>query len=796
MYLRILKRDLKRKKTMNTILLIFIILTALFVASSVNNIITVANGMDNFFETADVADFFMIKQNLGNNMDVSEALQNIEAIESFEKDELISFNSENLFYKGEKLKDMTNTGFLQSFEKKHVKLFDSENRELTSVEPGTVWVANKVLNMTGLKVGDTIEIRIDEVSKEFRIAGVIKDAYLGGTGVTLARFLVSDSDFEAFNSNETIHNFYGGEFFYINGSDTKAIEAAVSALTDANIQSAEPKSILTVTFLMDMLIACILLVVSVVLILVAFVVLRFTISFTLKEEFREIGVMKAIGLPNVRIRGLYMVKYLMMALVGATIGFLLSVPMGRMLLDSVSKSMVLESEGSIAINAVCALGVVLIILGFCYLCTGKVKKFTPVDAIRSGATGERFKKKGILRLSKGRTKPSTFMAANDVLSSPRRYLTIVLTFFLCLSLVLVLVNTVNTMNSEELTTAMGMAKSQVYYEIGGNQTELMTEIMNENGQEVIKGKLEDIEKTLADNGMEAHCFVEVMMKLSLSHGDNSLKSLVSQGVGVTMDQYRFYEGTAPQNANEIALTKVTAEELGVSIGDTVTVHHVEGEREYIVTALFQTMNNLGEGARLHEDVKMDYSQAISMFPYQINFLDDPSSKEIGQRIDKMKDIFDSEDIVTGSEYASSHTGVAEPLKAVRTLMLIIVLVIIVLITVLMEYSFLAKERSEIAILKAVGFSNGALIRWHTLRFVLVSTIATALALLCTVPFTKLCVDPIFKMTGASFGIEYHIDSLQIFLLYPALVLGTTIIGALLTSLRIRSIRASECSNID
>jgi putative ABC transport system permease protein len=491
-----------------------------------------------------------------------------------------------------------------------------------------------------------------------------------------------------------------------------------------------------------------------------------------------------------------MVKYLMMALVGATIGFLLSIPMGRMLLDSVSKSMVLESEGSIAINAVCALGVVLIILGFCYLCTGKVKKFTPVDAIRSGATGERFKKKGILRLSKGRTKPSTFMAANDVLSSPRRYLTIVLTFFLCLSLVLVLVNTVNTMNSEELTTAMGMAKSQVYYEIGGDQTELMTEIMNENGQEVIKGKLEDIEKTLADNGMEAHCFVEVMMKLSLSHGDNSLKSLVSQGVGVTMDQYRFYEGTAPQNANEIALTKVTAEELGVSIGDTVTVHHVEGEREYIVTALFQTMNNLGEGARLHEDVKMDYSQAISMFPYQINFLDDPSSKEIGQRIDKMKDIFDSEDIVTGSEYASSHTGVAEPLKAVRTLMLIIVLVIIVLITVLMEYSFLAKERSEIAILKAVGFSNGALIRWHTLRFVLVSTIATALALLCTVPFTKLCVDPIFKMTGASFGIEYHIDSLQIFLLYPALVLGTTIIGALLTSLRIRSIPASECSNID
>lgn len=796
MYFRILKRDLKRKKTMNVILLIFIILASMFVASSVNNILTVSTGLDGFLETAEVADFFVIKQNMGNNMDVSAALENVEAIESFEKDELIYFDSDNLFYKGEKLADMTNTGVIQSFEKKHVKLFDSNNRELTSVEPGTVWVANKVLTMSGLKVGDTIEVRIDEVSKEFRIAGVIKDAYLGGTGVTLARFLICDSDFEAFRSNETVWNFYGGEFFYINGPDTNAIKQSVEGLTDANIQLAEPKSALTVTFLMDMLIACILLVVSVVLILVAFVVLRFTISFTLKEEFREIGVMKAIGLPNARIRGLYMVKYLMMALVGAFIGFLLSIPVGKLLLNSVSKSMVLKSEGSIAINAICSLIVVLIILGFCYLCTGKVKKFTPVDAIRSGTTGERFQKKGILRLSKSPAKPAAFMAANDVLSSPRRYLTIVLTFFLCLSLVLVLVNTVNTMNSKELSAAMGVAKSHVFYQDDADETEQITEIMNENGQQVVKDRLADMEKTLADNGMEAHCFTDVYMKLTLSHGDTSLKSLINQGVGTTMDQFKFFEGTAPQNTNEIALTKITAEELGVGIGDTVTIHLADGAKEFIVTALFQSMNNLGEGARLHEDLQMDYSQVTSVVNWQINFLDDPSDKEIDRRIEKLKEIFDCEDIVNGDEYASMQTGVGEPLKAVRTLMLVIVLVIIILITVLMEYSFLTKERGEIAILKAIGFSNRSLVIWHTLRFALVSAIATALALICTVPLTKLCVDPVFKMIGAVYGVDYHIDPWQIFLIYPAIVLLTTIVSALLTSLRVRSVSASECSNVD
>ena len=50
MYLRILRKDLKRKKTMNIILLIFILLSATFIASSVNNIVTVSTALDYFFE--------------------------------------------------------------------------------------------------------------------------------------------------------------------------------------------------------------------------------------------------------------------------------------------------------------------------------------------------------------------------------------------------------------------------------------------------------------------------------------------------------------------------------------------------------------------------------------------------------------------------------------------------------------------------------------------------------------------------------------------------------------------------
>ena len=59
MYFRLLKNELKRKKTMNIVLLLFVILAAMFAASSVSNIITVTNGLDYFFDKAGMTDYYL-----------------------------------------------------------------------------------------------------------------------------------------------------------------------------------------------------------------------------------------------------------------------------------------------------------------------------------------------------------------------------------------------------------------------------------------------------------------------------------------------------------------------------------------------------------------------------------------------------------------------------------------------------------------------------------------------------------------------------------------------------------------
>lgn len=57
MYFQILERDLKRRKTMNVILLIFIMLAVTFIASSVNNMVSVMTTLDSYLEKANVPEY-------------------------------------------------------------------------------------------------------------------------------------------------------------------------------------------------------------------------------------------------------------------------------------------------------------------------------------------------------------------------------------------------------------------------------------------------------------------------------------------------------------------------------------------------------------------------------------------------------------------------------------------------------------------------------------------------------------------------------------------------------------------
>lgn len=135
------------------------------------------------------------------------------------------------------------------------------------------------------------------------------------------------------------------------------------------------------------------------------------------------------------------------------------------------------------------------------------------------------------------------------------------------------------------------------------------------------------------------------------------------------------------------------------------------------------------------------------------------------------------------------------METVQVLLLAITIVVVILVTVLVERSFISDEKSQTALLKAIGFQNGTIISWNTLRFGIVALAAAILAAAASIPMTELCITPIYGMMGAT-KIKFNIDPLQIFLIYPTIIFTVTIISAFLTSLYTRKIKSSDTANIE
>lgn len=765
---------------MNVILLIFVILAATFIASSANNLITVNGALDNFFEKACTPDYWFATTNAAD----------MERFEKFADENgykyhisrLIQIEPKNVLVEGEKF-EYSNT--LALSELGGIKFFDKNNEEITHINDGELYVTAHIygLSENDFHEGGKVVISQNGVEKEFTVKGYTKDALCGTAMVGMTRFLVSENDAALFGSEGAAVC----SSVEVHTKDADYLDK-FNALGLNTILSIE-HSMFKMMYLMDILTAAILLVVSVCLILISMVILRFIINFTITEEFREIGVMKAIGIKNLSIRGLYIAKYFAIALIGTAVGLGLSFPFSRIMLNGISGKIIISGEDNFLINIAAAIFAGAVVVLFSYLCTRKIRKFSPIDAIHSGETGERFKKKGILRLGRSHMPTVPFMALNDIFSGVKNYISMIIIFILGTLLVIIPVNTINTLRSDKLITTFNMVESDhvISQELIFNP--------NEDNKAKVERQFSEIREMFAENGIEVDVFQEIMFRSNISKGDKLTNSLSFQGMGgVTTDMYTYLEGTPPQNIREIALTHLTAGQLGAEIGDDVEIKIGEDTRTYIVTAIYQSMNNLGEGVRFHQDAELDYNYAGGCFGVQVNYKDNPDKAALAERKALLEKLYPDAKIYTPGEYIGYMIGnVAEQLNSTKLLILSIILGINMLVAVLMVKSFITKEKSEIALLKAIGFKNNSLILWQTLRIGIVLLISVLAGALLSSPLSPLIITPIFRMMGA-YSIEYDIRPLEVYVVYPLIVLAVTALAAFISAQGLRKISSSQISN--
>ncbi len=782
MYLRILKKDLKRKKTMNVILLIFIIMAAMFIASSANNLFTISTALDSYFEKANVPDYWFATSNEKETEKFEIFAENNGYV--YSSTGLLQVDPVNVTISGDQF-EYGNSLCLSTIN--GTKVFDRNANELTRVNDGEIYVTAEIFNSdeNNFYEGCKIVIETNGIKKEFTLKGYTKDALFGSSMIGMTRFLVSENDFKLFHSEQASIM----DSIAVYTDDSKFMDK----FYDLDLQTIMNVSYsgIKLMYIMDMLIAAVVLIVSICLILISMVILHFTINFTMSEEFCEIGVMKAIGITNNRIRVLYIAKYLAISVVGAAIGLALSFPFSKLLIENASRNIIIASDSKWLLNVICALGTAVIVVLFCYFCTRKIRRFSPIDAIRSGKTGERYKSKGFIHLSKSKFSPVPFMAVNDILSGPKRFLSMILIFTLGLLLIIIPVNTINTLKSDKLITMFNMAECDHVV------SQEMLFSPNGNNEKMISDRLDDVREKLRENNIEADVFQEVMFRFSITHEGKKMSSLAFQGAGeVTADMYSYLEGTPPQNNGEVAISYIVADNIGAEIGDDVDIKIGDQVKTYTVTAINQSMNNLGEGIRFYQDEQLDYIYAGGSFGIQVKYTDNPDSKTLNERKTLLKELYQDAKIYSAGEYISYMIGdVAGQMEGVKKLILGIILCINILVAILMVKSFITKEKGEIAVLKAIGFKNSSLVAWQTMRIGIILLISIILGTLLSTPLSKLITEPVFQMMGA-YSIQFDIMPLEVYVIYPLIVLFVTELAAFISAQNLRKISSSAAFSIE
>lgn len=174
-------------------------------------------------------------------------------------------------------------------------------------------------------------------------------------------------------------------------------------------------------------------------------------------------------------------------------------------------------------------------------------------------------------------------------------------------------NAVSTLKSDEMIYLMQMSPCDGAVIYGDN------DIISKSRSEIEK-ELDEVKAKLKDNGIEAEVFREIVFQYTLSHNENLVSSIAAQGIYTDTEDYRYTEGTPPELENEVAVTSVIAQKLGADIGDIVEIAMDGESRKFIITALFESMLNMGEGVRFTEDTELDYEKRSEQWGFNSDLL--------------------------------------------------------------------------------------------------------------------------------------------------------------------------------
>ena len=751
---RLIINDFKSNKLITVSTCIFMAVTAMLLGMAVFLFASLATSIDSLMTKAETPHFLQMHTGELNESQIDEFVMQRNDVD---KKQICRFlNLQNsCIYVGDKSfeTNMQDNGLCTQGECFDY-LVDGDNKVI-QVNSGEVYVPAAYKNEYDIHPGDIMRIGTEELT----VAGFLRDSQMNSMMASSKRFLVSVSDYERLKRLGTEE--YLIEFRLKEGSD---VNAFATEYKDAGLPENGP----TITYplikvmnaLSDGIMILIILMVSFVSLFISILCIRYIILTQLEKDRCEIGMLKAVGIPKKDIRSLYLSKYLILLMIGCLVGLITAVVIAGGLGAGI-KEMYGEAENKVYIYIFMILGAllaeVMILISIC-----KTLRITEKESAVSAlcGRGESGKKSNLWR-------PALIISAASVF------------------MILVPMGMKNTMADPDFVTYMGIGNSHIRIDVRQKD-----DIEDATGDIV-----DEIEQ---DNRIEKLSVMQTKSyKVSLEDG-KAYNIMIENGNHMVFP-VNYLKGKYPENENEIALSVLNAEEMGLDIGDGVTVYKKieDGKTEELKCVICGIYSDITNGGKTAKGCIND-ADDITPVMWSIVYITLKDENCVGEWIDEYQNnhssINDGVKVVGISDYLQGTYGqTIRNISNASVMTIVTTMVIIFVVIVLLMRLIIWKERKDSSLKKALGLSSSQIRKDYMKKLIIYVVPGVLAGVMADMIIGQRLAGGLLSFMGAK-GFQFVIEPFSTFLFVPVLIMLSAGAAAILSLNEIRKIRASECLN--
>ena len=505
--------------------------------------------------------------------------------------------------------------------------------------------------------------------------------------------------------------------------------------------------------LSDVAVTMVIIFISILLVIIAFLCIRLTFLASIDEDLREIGVMKAMGIPKNNIKKIYISKYKFMSVLAGIIGYIFSFIVVKVFSNSMRLYLSSDLPGNLKylLSLVVPLFIYFVIVMYCKKVLKRIDKISAVKALSSDIMVGGKKQKYSFPLLKNKfLSINIYMGIRDVWKRFKLYRLLFFIFIVCTFIAILPLNIYNTMNSPEFSTYMGIGKCDMRIDL--RKTDTITEDFIKLQEEIKNDP--DVKKYAA--------FITCSYQVKNS---NHSWDYINIEIGdFSVFPLNYLEGRAPEFEGEIALSYANASKdaLDKNIGDEVIIRVDDEEKAMKVCGIYQDITNGGKTAKANESLRLNQNAILW---YIIN-IDVVSGIDIEEKVNYYQASYDNAQVNDIKEYTKQTLGsITEQIKNIVIAAILIALIIIVLITGLFLRMIMAKDMAQIAIMRSVGLTSDNVKHQYMSGILLVLISGIVFGVMASIYIGESLVSVAMSIMGAS-RIEFVNIMWQTWILCP------------------------------